>query len=348
MTDYSEKKTSAQLEREIGAQRDRVENTINEIQNKLSPGQLVDELLAYAKNSGGGDFVANLGRSVSSNPLPVALMGISLLWLMARPNGSQTSPNYSGDRRWDDGLDSDLGAVYPGDDDEESFEYATISGPVRRLGITESAGARYSEFADDAGKRFRALTDTAGNRAGHFIDDAGSAFGGFRDAAGNRVQDIRDEAGKLFDAASGWASDTWRKAGSAAKSAGDALGDRGARLQHRVADAGGAVQHQADQVSRTLMNVLHDQPLVGGALAFAAGAAIASAFPHTEQEDQMFGEAADKLKQQAGSAANEAYEKGKEGVTELYEQATDKAAEVYQQAKAGVAKSVDQSMGSAS
>ena len=54
-----------------------------------------------------------------------------------------------------------------------------------------------------------------------------------------------------------------------------------------------------------------------------------------------FGEAADKLKQQAGSVASDAYEKGKEQVTEVYSHVADKAVEVYQQAKDGVSKASD-------
>jgi hypothetical protein len=78
-------------------------------------------------------------------------------------------------------------------------------------------------------------------------------------------------------------------------------------------------------MSRTLMSVLHDQPLVAGALAFAAGAAVASAFPHTQQEDQVFGEVADKVKQQSASIASDAYDKGKAQVTEAYSHVADKA-----------------------
>ena len=101
MADNSEQKTSAQLEREVEQQRARVENRISDIQDKLSPGQMVDELFNYAKNNGGGDFVANLGKNVSGNPLPVALIGISLLWLMAKPAGAaQVAAPPS--RVWDD------------------------------------------------------------------------------------------------------------------------------------------------------------------------------------------------------------------------------------------------------
>ena len=333
MADYTEEKTSAQLEREVEAQRDRVQDRISDIQDKLSPGQMVDELLSYAKNKGGGEFVTNLGRNVSGNPLPVALLGISLLWLMAKPVTAQSASVANSPTDWNRRPDASF--------DNRSYDYATVTGSMRRLRVHETAEGRHSEFADELGKKYKAATDTAGNRAGHFIDNAGRTFSGFKDIAGNRVDDFRDEAGNVLDAATGWASDTWQKAGDAVNSAGNKLSEGRDQLQARVADAGGAVQHQADQMSRTLMSVLHDQPLVAGALAFAAGAAVASAFPHTKQEDQVFGEAADKVKQQAGAIASDAYDKGKEQVTEAYGQAADKAADIYQQAKDGVTKAID-------
>lgn len=338
MAEYSEQKTSAELEREVAAQRHRVEARIGQIQDKLSPGQMVDELLSYAKNSGGGDFVANLGKSVSTNPLPVALLGVSLVWLIAKQGSPEPArAQASGvDRsaRWSSG-----DGTYGGDLDA-GFEYATISGGLRHLGhVTDESGARYSEFTDTAGKKFRALTDAAGNRAGHFVDDAGQKFRGFKDAAGQRVEDFRDQGGELMDAATGWAADTWRRAGDTVATTGDKLSEGRERLQRQVADASSTVQRNADQMSRTLLGVLHDQPLVGGALAFAVGAAVASALPHTEQEDQVFGEAADKLKQQAGAVASDAYEKGKDQVANLYEEATEKTSALYEQVKTGIAAS---------
>jgi hypothetical protein len=294
---------------------------------------MVDELLGYAKNNGGADFMANLGRNVTGNPLPVALIGVSLLWLMAKPAGMQTATNSAAGSNWDHRNTGDGSTDY-GYFDDGDYGYATVEGPVRRLGhVTDAAGHHYGEFADSAGQKFRALADAAGNRAGHFTDDAGNTFRGFRDATGNTVDDLRDEAGTALDAATGWASDTWQKAGRAAQQAGDRLGDQRDQLQQRAADAGAALQHQSDQLGRTLMNVLHDQPLVGGALAFAVGAAVASAFPATRQEDAMFGEAADNLKQQAGAVAGDVYAKGKDKAAEVYAQAADKASDVYQHAK---------------
>ena len=85
----SEKKSAAELQLELEQQRSRVESTIDEIQQKLSPGQLVDELLAYTKG-GGGEFLSSLQKNVTANPLPVALLGVSLAWLMAKPTATGT------------------------------------------------------------------------------------------------------------------------------------------------------------------------------------------------------------------------------------------------------------------
>ncbi|MFB2602492.1 DUF3618 domain-containing protein, partial [Rhizobium phaseoli] len=82
----SSDKTSLELQREIDQDRQRLGERINAIKERMSPGQLVDEVIAYAKNSGGSEFVGNLGRALKENPLPVALMGVSLAWLMAKGN----------------------------------------------------------------------------------------------------------------------------------------------------------------------------------------------------------------------------------------------------------------------
>ncbi|MDF2798893.1 MAG: nutrient deprivation-induced protein [Devosia sp.] len=366
-----EHKSSAELQREIDMQRNQVENRIDQIADKLSPGQLVDELMAYTKG-GGGEFIGSLQRSVTANPLPVALLGVSLAWLMAKPGGSSKSTRTTttrayGDDAWDDSInarrgygatDYDTESVYIDEEfyDDEDYPVATISGTsMQRLGsVSDDAGRNYSEFTDDSGKKFRALTDKAGQRAGHFVDEAGNRFKGFADASGQQVQHFRDEAGNLLDAATGWASHTWRQARRKLHDARDALssgashaghaasglrsqaGHAGNAIRHQAGYAGSTLRHGAGSLNHTLMDQFRQQPLVAGALAFAAGAAIAASLPHTEQEDALLGETADQLKATAAEQANQVYEQGREKATELYETATGKAGEIYQQAKEGV------------
>jgi ElaB/YqjD/DUF883 family membrane-anchored ribosome-binding protein len=335
-------KSAADLQHEVDLQRARVEDTIDQIQDRLSPGQLVDELLAYTK--GGGEFVSTLQRQVTSNPLPVALLGVSLAWLMAKPANGQAS-HASEDAAWDRSINRNRGYGSADADEEEYEDYpvAIISGSgLQRTGqATDDRGRNYTSFVDDAGKNFRALTDATGNRAGHFIDESGNRFNGFTNAAGERIEHFRDEAGNLLDEATGWASHSWRLVRDAAQGLKDGVTARASASRHGAGDAASAIQHQAGQLNHMIMTQFRDQPLVGGALAFAVGAALGSSLPHTPQEDELVGKQADAVKDKIGGAAADLYEEGKGKASALYAEASRKAGEAYEHVKSDLTGAVE-------
>ncbi|MEO3435210.1 DUF3618 domain-containing protein [Inquilinus sp. CAU 1745] len=76
-------RSSAEIEREVERTREQVSHTLDELRLRMSPGQLIDQALDYAKDSGGAEFGRNLGRSVRDNPLPILLIGAGVGWLMA-------------------------------------------------------------------------------------------------------------------------------------------------------------------------------------------------------------------------------------------------------------------------
>jgi ElaB/YqjD/DUF883 family membrane-anchored ribosome-binding protein len=84
-----------QIQAEIDRTRSDMDATLSAIEQRLTPGQLVDQGLDYLRHSGGREFVANLGGSVRQNPLPVTLVGIGLAWLMAAGK-SPRSETYTG------------------------------------------------------------------------------------------------------------------------------------------------------------------------------------------------------------------------------------------------------------
>jgi len=331
--------TSADLQRDVERQRNRIESRLDAIQSRLSPGQLVDEALKFTREGPGAEFAGNLRRSVVHNPLPVALMSVGLAWLMAKP-GYESRPH--------DSHDDELFDEY------EIYPLATIKGrSMQRVGLTsDEAGMYQSEFVDDAGRKYRAPSDQHGNRAGHFIDEAGKTFRGFIDEAGNRLTEFRDEAGNLLDEASGWTSHTWRDASHGMHGARDRIrsgaGDlrgralhAGDSLRHRAQDAGGSMQHGASQVAGSLNSFLHQQPLIGGALAFAIGAAIAAALPRTREEDELMGEASDVVKENATQQAEDLYERGKQEAEHLYDEAGHAAERVYDASKGAAGSAAD-------
>ncbi|TAZ68027.1 DUF3618 domain-containing protein [Rhizobium ruizarguesonis] len=310
----SMEKTSADLQREIDQDRRRIGDRIDAIQERMSPGQLIDEVIAYAKGSGGGEFVSNLGYALKENPLPVALLGVSLTWLMAKgspPSGDPTT--------WRD---------------EPEYPLYPASGQVRRIGPPEiENGARYSHFADESGRRLKALTDETGRRAGHFIDEAGKTYRGFADVSGNRIDRIIDETGAMFDAATGWATEKWEQAKNAASDLSTHASGAASSLSSRSSSAATRLQVQTSELNQAILTHFRDQPLVSGALAFAVGAAIGAALPHTDTEDYLVGEAADSAKDTLSHQAQDVLAQSKEVASEVYHRTVEVASDVHDAVK---------------
>ena len=66
--------------------RTEMDATLDAIERRLTPGQLVDQGLHYLRDSGGREFFSNLGGAVKQNPIPVALVGVGIAWLMMGGN----------------------------------------------------------------------------------------------------------------------------------------------------------------------------------------------------------------------------------------------------------------------
>lgn len=319
----STERTSADIQREIDADRERIGNRIDAIQERMSPGQLIDEVLAYAKRSGGGEYVSDLGQAVKTNPIPVALMGVGLAWLMAK-QGAPAEP-----------------APLPATNTRD-YPLYPVDGPVRRLGPPEMVGgSRYSHFGDNSGKRLKALTDETGNRAGHFVDEAGKTYRGFADASGKQIEHIADETGAALDKASGWASDTWSQIKETATSVVNKVSDTAASLSRSSSSAGSSAQEQVGRLNAAIHKQFRDQPLVGGALAFAVGAAIGAALPRTEQEDALLGNAADATKEAVSAQASALTDQGKDIASDAYDKAVAVASDIHDAAKDRVAEEAD-------
>jgi ElaB/YqjD/DUF883 family membrane-anchored ribosome-binding protein len=81
-----------EIERQLDRDRAEIGNIIEAIQHRLSPGQLLDQAMGYAR-SGGSHAVSAVGRSASQNPWPLILTGVGLAWLI-----QSTSASRNGDR----------------------------------------------------------------------------------------------------------------------------------------------------------------------------------------------------------------------------------------------------------
>ena len=81
---------------EIHRTRDEMDHTLQAIEHRLTPGQLVDQGLEYLKKSGAHEYVHNLSGSLKTHPLPATLTGIGIAWLMAVGNKPPAQPSSYG------------------------------------------------------------------------------------------------------------------------------------------------------------------------------------------------------------------------------------------------------------
>lgn len=93
MNRTAEQKRPEQIESELEQTRAEVSSTIEAIQSKLTPGQMMDQGIDYLRGSMPADFGRNLAQQVRDNPLPVALIGLGVAWLAM--SSGQKAPLHS-------------------------------------------------------------------------------------------------------------------------------------------------------------------------------------------------------------------------------------------------------------
>lgn len=80
------------LEQEIDQQRSRIDALIDDVEARLTPQRLIDQALAYGRESGGLELAERLGQTIKSNPVPVAMTAIGLAWLAIEQTRGRPQP----------------------------------------------------------------------------------------------------------------------------------------------------------------------------------------------------------------------------------------------------------------
>ena len=166
-------KSPQEVQREVQRSRAEVEETLEAIQERLSPGQVFEQVVDYMRSSNGSDFLRNLGTMVRDNPVPVALVGTGLVWLML-------SSSRSGRREYDD--EDDLLDSHG----ESDYRHELSEDAGQGAGWGESARETAREWSEGARTKARSARDRArrlGARARHRVGDTGEQlWQGARDA----------------------------------------------------------------------------------------------------------------------------------------------------------------------
>ncbi len=159
---------------EIERTRHEMDSTLTAIEHRLTPGQLFDQGLNYLRNSGGNEFVQNLGTQAKNNPMPIALVGIGLAWLMASGKNPPARYSYSSDS-------SSYGASLGDRAGELGSKTSEMASGMRdkASGMASSAKATLTDSTQAVGDRLRKARDTltsTGQSARHQVERARSGM----------------------------------------------------------------------------------------------------------------------------------------------------------------------------
>jgi hypothetical protein len=296
---------TARIERDLDQTRSRLGSHLGELQDRLSPGQVLDDLMGYFRGSEGAEFGRSLLENVRGNPMPAAVSAIGLTWLMAsNPRQGQAVATSTA------GMPNRL-PIYGHDD-----HHATMA----RLTSVEQSLPRDAAEPDHA---YSARLDTARGQAiglARHSEESTDSFG----------ERVRHAMAAIQDAVSAKAHDVQDRASASAGATSDALAGFGAAAKGSIQDAAAYTGNllstggrSAGQAGGNLMAAITESPVLLGALGMAAGALLGALLPHSEQEEAALGGIARQARDTVSNLAREGMDRGSRVVTAVSEKARD-------------------------
>lgn len=366
-----------EIEREIEIERAQLAASLDALTDKLSPDAMVRSVTDQVQRHG-GEFSANLMRTVKNNPTAAILAGAGIAWLMASSGKRERvveHDRFSRRASLDGGpyVDSDY------DDDVEtvgligsSSDDAYDDGDGTDGPYSAARTPTYASGASEGGSRY-----PSGGRVGYARTDSRPTARGFADTypaddftarvsaadramrAGERgttgyYEYDEDEGSSLAAKAQGiWerasmsVQNGWQSAIARASDLRDNLmegtegmdtegQDRVARARATAYAAQAKAEMMARRARREASGFFYEQPLVTGALAIAAGAAIGAALPRTRREDEAFGAYRDQLFEEAERVYSEERARLEAGASAALREAKQVAVDAKEQITGGM------------
>jgi gas vesicle protein len=278
------------IRQEIERTRAGMDQTVEAIGQRLTPGQIVDDIWGRMRHT---DAPSVIGDAVREHPLPLALVGAGLAWL-AYDRMSETE----GER-----LRRKYGDIGPG-----TYEPAEgRAGPYLgdELGFGEDENRGIGERVHGAADSVRNAASGVGSKVSDAASTVGSKVSEVASGARERVSGAASTVGDRATDARAWASDRAHRAGEAASRARERAGEMAGRAR--------------DGFGRTL----DDQPLALGAVAFGLGIASGIVAPPSRWEDERLGRTADRIKDEARRTGHEAADSARRVASETREAVRD-------------------------
>ena len=184
------------IERDLARTRARMDGRLDELQDHLTPKQMINDAFAYFKGGDGADFTHDLVGRVKANPLPVALAGIGIAWMMAS-SARSTNASPSALSNAHDDLEARLrhaeGRVERfKDDDDDSYADRVEEARGAVVGVARTASDTAASYAQRIKDAIASAKQKARETRNDISSGAGDALDWFKDAARERGATIKE------------------------------------------------------------------------------------------------------------------------------------------------------------
>ncbi len=280
--------------------RQRLGRSINELSERLNPGEVTSGLVEWFQSSvssidtralrdksvSAGQTVA---RKASDNPVPLALLSLAVGSFFLPSKVKKPRANR---QREAHEFDSDSGFVTAAEEDFESMKVRSGSSQRRIVTPAEASLDEQAENLED-------YPDPWAHRHGMQSHGNGTSNGNGRTSAAKE---------KLSDAASA--------AGDRLKAVGSAANEKRKAAKETLSQAGSQLRENSSRAAEAAKRELGERPQMMAAAAFSLGIIGAMLLPRTRKEDKAFGEQAEQVRSKMTEAAEGMKKKAAEKLEE--------------------------------
>lgn len=186
-------RSAAEVEAEVEAQRSELDRNVEALKQKMTPGQLFDEATRMAGGSG-QQIAAKFVEQAKANPMPLAVMGLGLAWLMMSNN--RQSAGYDSGYRSEPrsfAAESGLGAM------SDTGGYEAVSGYDGSMpsggGVASGLKEKAHGVADKASSALSGAKEKLSGGASSIGQSGRSAAHSARQTVGNVAGAAKQRAG---------------------------------------------------------------------------------------------------------------------------------------------------------
>lgn len=318
MNRQTEQRSPEEIESDISRTRSHLDETLHELEQRLSPQQWMNGTVEYFRQGGANAAMANLSNTVRHHPVPVMLTGVGLGWLILSQRKSRR------------------GSPEP-DDDHSAFPVASTTSHVppseqitatpRSAGAEASTAGITSTGTDPATVGASATSSPATPNVGRESNQGGNSK---LDAAKSRAQQMAGNA----------RSSTQQLTGNVKGRAQTMMSNVREKSGH-MKGAGQSTRNMSRNVSQKAQGAceqtthfIQDHPLVAGAMGIALGAALGSLVPTTRVENERLGGFRDKAVDRANEVGHQQVEKTQAKMSEKADEVQARVHDKAEQAKA--------------